>query len=136
MRQSLSQWAPQFNRLTSLEAGRDDSGLDWAKLNPAAPNAKTAADLPGTNAMWDVFEIHRGKFLPLWSRILSPEFVQSLCQPQPSGWFSICARLSPNGAGSLEDMALTSIDDQEFSATVAARREGENIHIYRHLYAP
>ena len=136
VRQSLSQWTPQMNRLTSLEPGADDSGLDWVKLNPAAPNATTAADIPESSAAWDVFEIHRGKFLPLRSRILSPEFVRSICQPVPSGWFSICARFSPNGAADFEDLALASSDDPEFSATITARREGENIHIYRHLYAP
>lgn len=34
------------------------------------------------------------------------------------------------------DLALASSDDAEVSATIVMRKQGQNIRIYRHLYAP
>ena len=136
LRQSLAQWTPQMNRLTSLEAGRDDSGLDWAKLHPADLSAEIVGERFGSDRSWEIYKLHQGELTAFRDDVRPRERMRGLCQPKPSGWLTVCSQSSPNGAGDLEDLPLAGIGDKEVSATIVVRKEGAITHIYRHLFTP
>ena len=136
VRQSLSQWSPQLNRFTSLEGERDESGIDWAKLHPAKLASGSASDHFANDRSWAIGKLHGGTFTELESTFLPRDFLRNLCVPRPFRWFNACSQLSPNGADEFEDLALAGEKDVDVSVTIVAHREGENLHIYRHLYAP
>ena len=136
VRQSLSQWSPQLNRLTSLEGGEDHSGLDWRKLRPAELTIRNALERVGGDQSWEIYKLHDGEFTSFRDDVSRRELVRSLCLPKTFGWLAVCSQISPNGADDFEDLALAGENDTNISATIVARREGENFHIYRHLYAP
>lgn len=141
VRQSLRQWTPQLNRTTSLEGGTDDSGLDWADLHPSGLTAEVVRARIGKEPASELYTLHQGKFTAFNDSVRPRELVRFLTQPTPLGWLSVFSHVSPNGAawngtGDFEDLALASSDDAEVSATIVLRKQGQNIHIYRHLYAP
>ncbi len=136
LRQSLAQWTPQMNRLTSLEGKDDPSGLPWATLHPAKISEAELSESLGPDASADVFGIDRGGLRVIRSGVVPPDLLVALSQPKGFGWLSVFARFSPNGGSSLEDLGLTGSDEKDFSATIVARRVGGEIHIYRHLYVP
>jgi hypothetical protein len=158
VRQSLRQWTPQMNRLTSLDVSEDTSGVPWAKLDPREVNAAHGWQRLGSNLAREVYVVHRGEFRGLESGTLSG-FVKALCQSRDLRWSGVFSAIGPNGAANFEDLALTpfnetaastapgqlgqltpvappKVDETEFSATIVVRTEGDGFHIYRHLYAP
>ena len=134
LRQSLTQWTPQLNRLTSLEAGEDASGLPWGQMHPRELHAANLHQRAVTSAGWMLYVMRGGKFDTISGEKEMSDFVHSICRSKETGWTRICTQSSPNGAADLADLALGATDDSEVLATIAGRREGEGIHIYRRLY--
>ena len=134
LRQSLTQWTPQLNRLTSLDAGEDTSGLPWAQMDPRELNAASAMERIGDSAKWELYVVRAGKFDIVSGGSRLRELVHSICQSKETGWPRICTQFSPNGAADLADLAIGAADDSEVFATIAGRSEGDGFHIYRRLY--
>ncbi len=157
VRQSLRQWTPQMNRLTSFDVGEDKSGMPWANLDPGELNAGNFRDRIGSNAELELYVIRSGEILGLESGSIYG-FILALCQSRDFRWPGIFTVIGPNGAANFEDLALVPVtfapervtpgprrsvtsapytpEESDVNATIAVRREGENVHIYRRLYAP
>lgn len=133
VRQSLSQWTPQLNRLTSLDAGEDTSGLPWAQMNPRELNFGNSRQRIGGDANWELYVIRGEKFDSVSGKKLG-EMVRSICHSKETGWPRICTQFSPNGAADLSDLAIGAADDADLLATITGRSEGNDFHIYRRLY--
>lgn len=133
VRQSLRQWTPQMNRLTSLDGVEDTSGVPWAKLDPRELNAANVRQRVGSDVAKELYVVRGVEFLGLEKGTLSG-VVESLLQPTDLRWSGIFTAVGPNGAANFEDLAF--IPQTEFNATIVVRNEGESFHIYRHLYAP
>ena len=157
VRQSLRQWTPQMNRLTSFDAGEDKSGMPWEKLDPQDLSVGNLRNRLGSNAGIELYVIRSGEILGLESGSLYG-FILALCQSRDFRWPGIFTVIGPNGSANFEDLALVPVtfdpervasapprlinsapytpEESEVNATIVVRREGENVHIYRRLYAP
>jgi hypothetical protein len=136
MRQSLRQWSPQLNRLTSLEGGEDRSGLVWERLHPRELDRENWRERLGKDEGWEIKIWEDGELQDLSSASLLRSIPETFWKPASVGWLSVVAQLSPNGDADINDLALSNCEGHTMSATIVARREGEDIHVYRHLYPP
>ncbi len=138
--QALRQWTPQTNRTFSLEDGEDLSGVPWAELDPrqtVSIEGRERLRRLGVQAPADsLHAFYGGKFWDGTNLPLSGEFVRSLCQPHAFHWMTVCSQLSPNGAGNFDDLTLAPDGDPDIALSIVVRKEGENFHVYRRLYAP
>jgi hypothetical protein len=147
--QSLRQWTPQLNRLTLLDAGEDGLGMPWAKLDPRELTAGNLRERVGSDAATELYVLRSGELLALESGS-TYRFVLALCQSYEFGWPRILTVAGVNGSANFEDLALAPIleghapgrgysatpEEADANASIVVRREGDNFHIYRHLYAP
>jgi hypothetical protein len=106
VRQSLRQWTPQMNRLTSLDGGADTSGLPWDQLNPNQLDGSNWRARVGGDTDWEIDSIVRGVFNVLPNVLLPSGFIPALCKDSEMGWLRVFSQVSPNGAAGHEDLRL------------------------------
>jgi hypothetical protein len=154
VRQSLRQWTPQMNRLTSFDAGEDKSGMPWEKLDPQDLSVGNFRDRIGSNAEIELYIIRGGE---IWvskaarsmashwrfaSRAISggPESLPSLGRTarrisriSRSFLSRLTRSVSVPGPPRSTTSASYTPEESDVNATIIVRREGENVHIYRHF---
>jgi hypothetical protein len=127
------QWTPHLRRVTTFSDASDESGVNWKAF--AGPRTDLHAGINAIRAKSDcAFTVLEGGQVRIDSPgPLSGRFFAQLTFPSGKGIQSIISQLSPTGAGSFDDLGMLDREDDGM-VIIAIRREGRDIHAWRHLF--
>jgi hypothetical protein len=132
----LRQWTPIMMRSTTIADAADTSGIKWEGLDPKRIAGRWTGLLapeisPGVPCGLDLFV--RGAERTSGDGPLS-SWRQSITTMPMNGLGALLTQESPNGFAGLNDLPVMQSRDPYCTLLVAARIEGENIHIWRRLH--
>jgi hypothetical protein len=146
------QWSPSMVRITSTGAPEAVPPIAWRELDALDPRGsagqKEIAErirrtLPdseilflgsagGEHAVQDIFPTNGpGRRFHNWVTVLS-----ELSRRTNGRLFSIVSRISPNGAGDLEDLSVIDPTEQKSCLLHIATRQGADLVVYRRYLQP
>jgi hypothetical protein len=133
---TVKQWTPTLVR--KMTFGGEDLTVPtfWKDILPTEnldkSCARVSADFKG-----DILLIRSSRGPVRWGEgapLIGDSIVESLSARFRIGWFSLVSAISPNGAGSFEDLALLDPTDSDAYVVAAIEERKGEIILYRCLY--
>ena len=139
LHQQLRQWAPQINRITSIEAADDSSGIAWDTLDfknldgwgmPAA-----LAKLLGSSPNVAFLAFHENLSKTYASDGLKmQDAIRTLCKPGRYGLDEIRIAPMPHASGSLDDLQIHDPEDPAQWTIVALQQTDGGLRLTRRVF--
>ncbi len=143
MDQRVGKWSPQLIRTFSIggEVEADVPALNWDEVGPSVFRSKSGLnqlksilvgdDFPGSIHLFHHVRVLRvsGKVPAVWRPILRPA-----CVRKSKGMFALVSRISPNGGGSFEDLAIADPTESREWLLVVTVPRGDDLIVLRRLY--
>ncbi len=135
--QQAQQWALQCNRITSLEPIDPPQKLNWESITISdLRHSKDYALFPKLTDRGNFFVFHEfGYGFPATEASPFSELLRPISVRPQNGLFSVVSQISPNSAGSLEDLSLLDpTDPNQWLVVVVIEKDGGGSDVYRRLY--
>jgi hypothetical protein len=136
--QPQRQWTPQLTRVTRIADAPDTSGVLWDAFDEKRITGRWSGHLapemsPGVPCNFDFF-VGGAEPRPTGDGPIHSEWRQAITALSPRGLGALLTQESPSGFASLDDLPFVETGDPSVVVLVAAKNEGDNIHIWRRIY--
>jgi hypothetical protein len=151
VRRVSRQWSPSMARVTVTGSQEAVPAISWSELDSLDPRTSVGQkeiaerirhSLPdceilfltsaGDHPIQDVFPASGpGSRFHDWAAVLS-----ALSRRADGRLFSIVSRISPNGAGDLEDLSVVDPTEPRACLVHIATRQGDDLRVYRRFLQP
>ena len=154
------QWSPEVSRITAIVDAPDASGINWDAFDtrflkehaPAFDESREKNEKQSPKELRSLIQTvdqatgvsnQRDlsfSFFTKWGtresdqRVIGREWRKAITLAEPMGSAALLTHLSPNGYPQFGDLRILERADPSRTVILIAKREGNNIHVWRRLY--